>query len=406
MSPASKKLLILTADRKLDRRIQHQAASLEAAGWDVIVLAMPKEDNELDLKNTLRIAAFDRKLKKERAVVNIYSWVRRLVPMNSQLMRSLKKITWTYLVDPEAFYQKLFMPTARRFQVDVILAADLPMLPVAAEVAVQSKAKLIYDSHELYCEQEFSAQEKKKWQVIEKKYIGACDAVITINESIASELKKRYSLPKVHVILNADKVASHKPERKDLIRSQLSLGKNQRIVLFQGGFSADRNLENLVLAMQHVANDIVLVMLGDGVLKKRLKRLADKHCPGRVIFIPAVPQDELLDYTASADLGLIPYQANCLNNYLCTPNKLFEFIAAGLPILASDLPELRRFVKEKEIGEVADLSRPEAIAKEINKCFSDSNRLDQWRRASEVVRKEINWETEGKKFLSICESVL
>jgi glycosyltransferase involved in cell wall biosynthesis len=129
--------------------------------------------------------------------------------------------------------------------------------------------------------------------------------------------------------------------------SDFGLPVDKRIVLLQGGLSAGRNLEVLVDAMHYVKDpSVVLVVLGDGLLLRSLQKMAQQEgLAGRVYFHAAVPQNELLELTAAADAGVIPYQATCLNNHYCTPNKLFEFIAAGLPILATDLPEIRRLVE-------------------------------------------------------------
>lgn len=180
-----------------------------------------------------------------------------------------------------------------------------------------------------------------------------------------------------------------------------------RVLLFQGGLSEGRNLQSLIRAMAVLRpTDIHLVLLGDGLLGKALRRLA--RCLGvqqRVHFHPAVAQQALLPITASADAGIIPYQATCLNNRYCTPNKLFEFIAAGLPILASDLPELRRLVAGNGIGRVARLATPEQLAWAIEEMLSDGGRLQGWRERLSVVRQELSWQRESERLLQIYEEL-
>lgn len=124
---------------------------------------------------------------------------------------------------------------------------------------------------------------------------------------------------------------------------------------------------------------------------------ADGTLDSRVFFLDAVDQSELLEHTASADIGVIPYPPIDLNSRLCTPNKLFEYIVAGLPILANDLPELRRFVHDNGFGEVHALDDPAAIAIAIDRMFASDlegyrSRLDQgsnefaWERQAETIR--------------------
>jgi glycosyltransferase involved in cell wall biosynthesis len=126
---------------------------------------------------------------------------------------------------------------------------------------------------------------------------------------------------------------------------------------------------------------------------------------GRVHFHPAVAQDQLLALSAAADGGVVPYQANCLNNFYCTPNKLFEFIAAGTPIVASDLPEIRNIVVGRGLGMVGDTSTPESFALLIDQFFADEERITTWRSNLAKARKVLSWEREGAKVVAIYEAL-
>jgi glycosyltransferase involved in cell wall biosynthesis len=145
-----------------------------------------------------------------------------------------------------------------------------------------------------------------------------------------------------------------------------------------------------------------LVFLGDGALKSRLARRAETvGVGGRVHFHPAVAQGDLLRHTASADLGIIPYQATCLNNLYCTPNKLFEFIAAAVPVLATDLPELRRLIAGNHIGLMMDSASPQAIARTLDGIVADQARREQLRGNVIDARSRLNWAAEGKILVDI-----
>jgi len=147
-----------------------------------------------------------------------------------------------------------------------------------------------------------------------------------------------------------------------------------------------------------------LVILGDGQLSRALKvQVARLGLEQRVHLHSAVPQRDLLAITATADAGVIPYQATCLNNFYCTPNKLFEFIAAGLPILASDLPELRRFVADNGIGQVTDLSSAESMAAGIDGFFQDGQKLQGWRDVLLDTRERFSWQVEGALLQDLYE---
>ena len=163
----------------------------------------------------------------------------------------------------------------------------------------------------------------------------------------------------------------------------------------------------LVDAMAFVSTPkLHLVLLGDGQYGETLKRrVLSRRLEGHVRFHPAVPQADLLRYSACADAGIIPYQAICLNNYYCTPNKLFEFIAAGVPILASDLPEIRNLINTHQIGQVGDLSTVEKVARQIDCFFSDPNRLKHWQDNVRQARRLVCWEREAEKLVGIFEAL-
>ena len=399
---------MLTADRQIDRRILLQADSLEAAGWTVKIIAMPLDAPVADDRRVVRVGAGGSGAKRENRVLDAYRWVRRHVPMNGALMRFMKRMAWRYLVDQESFHTRLFYSTATQHAATVFVAHDLPMLPVARRVAAEQGARLVYDSHELYCEQEFSRKERTRWAEIEAQHIGACDAVITVNQSIATELERRYGLAKVNVILNAERCAGS-PQVNRRFHALFGLAEDSKILLLQGGLSAGRNLEALVEAMRYVRDkSVVLIVLGDGLLLKKLRAIAMTGSGSglaRVHFHRAVAQQDLPGFTVAADAGVVPYQATCLNNYFCTPNKLFEFIAAGIPVLGSDLPEIRNLVQGHDIGLVGDMGTAERMAELIDTFFGDRDRFANWQVNVRKARERVCWEVEERKLLEIYEAM-
>jgi glycosyltransferase involved in cell wall biosynthesis len=395
------RVLMLTKDAQIDRRILLEADSLEAAGWQVTILAMPHTVPDADP----RVVRLQRAAQRERLVLRLYRAARRLLD-DGPVMRSLRGFAWRHLVDQEQLFIKLFAPTLPQHPAQVVVAHDLPMLPVALHAAALHGAKVAYDSHELFAEQEFSADERRMWRALEARTIGRCDAVMAVNPSVARELMQRYGVPHVEVVYNAER-CDDLPQRSHRLHDAFGLPSLARVLLFQGGLSAGRHLEALVGAMALVqATDVHLVILGDGPLQPALQKLAvAPGAQGRVHLHPAVPQSQLLAWTAAADAGVIPYQPTCLNNLYCTPNKLFEFIAAGLPILASDLPEIRAIVAGHGVGQLADLSSPHAIAAAIDSFFADRRQLAIWRDAALRARSVVNWDEEGRKVVRVFEGL-
>jgi glycosyltransferase involved in cell wall biosynthesis len=401
------RVVMFTADRQLDRRTLLEADSLGAAGWQVTILAVPASDRVTDDPRVVRLgAAGAAAAAREQRVLGWYRHLRRHLPMGGTAMRAVKAFAWRYVLSQEDFHRRLFAPALAAYPAQVFVAQDLPMLPVACEAARLHGGKVVYDSHELYAEQEFSAHEKKTWRALEERLIRRCDAVVTINEGIAQELERRYGVGPVHVVRNAahPRTGAASPRR---FHERLGLPASAQVLLMQGGLSAGRHLEVLVAAMARVRHaDVHLVLLGDGVLGEALRRqVARSGLAARVHLLPAVAQRELLDWTAAADAGVIPYQPHCLNNYYCTPNKLFEFIAAGVPVLASDLPEIRRIVAGHGIGQLAGLGDAQQMAQAIDAFFADAQRLQGWRDAARRARETVNWDAEGARFAAVVEGL-
>jgi glycosyltransferase involved in cell wall biosynthesis len=143
-----------------------------------------------------------------------------------------------------------------------------------------------------------------------------------------------------------------------------------------------------------------LIGRGNGLRKELIKIAESHHLFNRRIFFPeAVPVQNLLAYTASADAGIIPYPNLGLKKYYCTPNKLFEFIVAGLPILANDLPELNRFVSQQGIGMNLPMNSPEDIARSIDAFFSSD--LKKFRIKAQQIATQYVWQIQGQKVVEL-----
>lgn len=405
-------VVMLTTDREIDRRITLEADSLEAAGWDVTIVAMPQDharsetDGRVVRLGSGTVAAGHRTRSSQPIALTAYRCLHKVLPTHLKFVVTAKSWTWQY-IDYEKFYSALFLQTALRFRPTVFLAHNLPMLPVALAAARATGSRLAYDSHELFTEQMLSPRVKDRWKAIENKYIGQADLLLTINKPIAEELTRRYAPEnEIHVVMNAENPLPLQAH-EELLRDRLKLSKDDRLLLFQGGLSANRNLHTIVEAIGLIKHPAIhLVFLGNGNQRKSLSAIAQKNkTTSQVHFLDAVPQDQLLRYSASADLGVIPYQSTCLNNHLCTPNKLFEFIAAGVPILASDLPELRRIVVDNDIGMVADFSNPSRAADAISAAFVDKGTLQRWKANVLAVQSRLNWHVEGEKFVTHFEKL-
>jgi glycosyltransferase involved in cell wall biosynthesis len=290
---------------------------------------------------------------------------------------------------------------------DVYHGHDLNALPVAWWSRHKLGGKLIYDSHEIYTEtSNLRRLERKVAALVERFLIRRVDAVITIHDTAADELARRYGVPKPSVVKNCPRIPPG-CNRTTRLKDAIGLADSDLIVLYQGGFTKGRGLPHLIQAMTYLPEHMKLVMMGWGRIEPELRVLTEElgllDC--RVFFIPPVPQNELLHWTASANVGVIPYQAVSLNNYLCMPNKLFEYMGAGLPIVASAFPELTRVIEGALAGVTFDPEVPESIAAAVNRVLGDA---DLRARMSENARKAsliYNWENEEKSLLAVYSRV-
>ena len=162
------------------------------------------------------------------------------------------------------------------------------------------------------------------------------------------------------------------PARGTRIRDRLGLADALPVVLYQGGLQPGRGLEDLVAAVPALP-PCHLVFIGGGRLLAALAGMAAERGLGRCVhFLPTVPLAELLAWTASADIGVQPIRNTCLNHLSTNSNKLFEYAMAGLPVVASDFPEIRRVVRENDIGLLFDPETPGALAAALGRLVADA----------------------------------
>jgi len=287
---------------------------------------------------------------------------------------------------------------------DVYLANDLDTLPANYLISRLRNAKLIYDSHEFFTEvPEIQDRPfvKKTWKFFERWMIGRADLVITVNESIASLLRETYDLKDVVVVQNLpDAVPEFTPKDRTEIAEP-----NDHICILQGsGINVDRGAEELVEAFCEV-EDAVLLIVGDGDAVPDLKRRVEKlGIQKRVIFKPRMPYTEMMSYTALADVGFSLDKANNINYQLSLPNKIFDYAYAGVPVLATDLKEVRKVLETYKFGRVVRSLQPSDLAVEINTFLKDSEARAEYRKNTELVVKALNWQSQFNTVLKRMEA--
>ena len=288
---------------------------------------------------------------------------------------------------------------------DLFYANDLDTLAPMFLLSKLKKKPLIYDSHELFCEvPELKASRIKKsiWQKLEGYIIPKLKTCITVNDSIAKIYEAKYNVP-FYIIRNiSDFDQSFIPKS----RVQLSLPEDKKIILLQGaGINVDRGAEELIDAMEFVQN-AVLYIIGSGDVWENLKQkvLFNKNIQNKVVLINKLPKSELINYTFNADLGLSIDKNTNLNYLYSLPNKIFDYIQAEIPILASRLPEIENIILQYKIGDFIDDHNPKTIANKLNEMLY-SQQLSSYKKYLAIAKKEITWKSEKEKLLTIIKNI-
>ncbi len=240
-----------------------------------------------------------------------------------------------------------------------------------------------------------------------KRLLPRCVAAITVSPPIVDELQRRYGGPRADVVRNLPPY--WRPRVSNRLRERLGLGPDVRIALYQGALRENRALDRLVRAAPHLDPGVALVIMGDGPCRAAIAEQIEREgVSDRVKLLPAVPYAELLDWTASADLGLnvLPPDYSPSIRY-CLPNKLFEYLMAGVPVLTSPLEAVVDVLRTYGAGSVVASLDPDVVARAINGMLADPDMLAQMRRnALAASARDLRWDAEQKHLLDLYRRIL
>lgn len=287
---------------------------------------------------------------------------------------------------------------------DAVHAHDAAMLLPGLLAARRSGARLVYDSHELATGVSYR---RGPWSafVAATERLGAprADLVITVSEGIAARLSGRYRLRRDPIVVrNFPDLPPPGAVPVPDLRRELGIG-DAPLVLHQGAVTLRRGCETLLEALTALAGVHLLFLGADGPYAEHLRAVAVRAgVADRTHLIGPVSLRALLSHTAQADVGVSLLEDSCENHRLALPNKLFEYVAAGLPVVVADLPEASRLVRERRIGWCADPTAPESVAAALRAALAarDDPRL---RARLALAAAELSWEREKPRLLSAYE---
>lgn len=284
---------------------------------------------------------------------------------------------------------------------DLLYANDLDTLLPNYLVSKLKKIPLVYDSHEYFTgvpELENNNFARNCWIYIEKKIFPKLKHIFTVNDSIAGLYRKQYN-KEVKVVRNV-------PLKTDFSRGknriELGLPLEKNIIILQGaGINVDRGGEELIEAMNYIENTLLLIIGGGDVIDTLKTMTKNLGLNDRIVFINKLPYSELMQYTSNADLGLTLDKGTNINYRFSLPNKLFDYIMAGIPVLSSDLPEIRKIIEKYDIGEIIESHKPIDIAGKINQMLKDKDKLKKYSLNTKSALNELCWENEEVELIKV-----
>jgi glycosyltransferase involved in cell wall biosynthesis len=342
----------------------------------------------------------------------------KLFNSNCTLLSFSKINNWIY---KNIFFNKCFTLLEKELlkfnqKIDIIYCNDYPLLKTAVNLkCLHPDSKIYYDSHEIYIETINQFFPTTGWKMVyglilifinkkihtyfERKYIKNIHLFITVCDSLKNYFQKIYNISNIIVVRNCP-TSNIKINNKIDLRKELSFANEDFIVLYQGVLNNGRGIEKLIEASLSFESHIKFVIIGEGPNFLQYKQMVQSRDINNIYFIGKVRFDILLDYTATADLGLLFIQSINISKRYALPNKIFEYMSVGLPYLSNDLPESVKIINECNCGIIIDDTYPINIAIEINKL---SYKRDDIKKLGENGRKcyelKYNWESEINKLL-------
>lgn len=285
-----------------------------------------------------------------------------------------------------------------RSSADVYFAEDLYTLPFVTTIAKIKRAKVYYNSREIYAHLGGLRNRPMLQSIvksIEKFFIKQIDLVLTTGPLDSEYIEKLYKISETLVIRNIP--LYQKAVSKIDLRKKYNIDQGKIILIYQGVILLGRGLEQIINAIARLPKT-VLIILGEGEQKNNFIELAKKlNVSGRIIFAGSVDQKDLINYTAGGDVGLSLIENISISYYHALPNKLFEYIMAGLPVLCSDLPQMKAVIEKYNVGESINIEDEENIFSTLNKWCANPNLLEAYKKNCAVAAKELNWQEEYKR---------
>lgn len=293
------------------------------------------------------------------------------------------------------------MMAAYYAQADIYHAHDLPGLLCTWPAAVFKRKFLVYDSHELWSSITLYGAGRifrLPFAILEKILILRVQAIITVNNSIAEILKKKFKKSTIAIYNYPvfSKVKSKYGYRPKKIKT----------VLYAGLLAGGRGLFQAIETATFLDDSYKFIFIGYGDKKAELeKKIGEKNLSDRFTILNALAVEELCELISTVDIGLCLIENVSQSYYYSSPNKLFQYIASGVPVLASDFPEYKNIVMKNKIGEVVNPAEPKKIAQKIKNMTKAENEKKYRKNLRGLSSKKFNWTLESVKLVEFYKEI-
>lgn len=350
------------------------------------------------------------------SILLIGSGNKQSLPLNPRDYQTDRIKTWFH--KSALFYAefniRLFFRLLRQ-KPDIFLGNDLDVMPATMLTARLKRKPVVYDSHEYFLGMAGMDQKpirRNIWKYIETGILGRLKYMYTVSDPIRDLYRKIYH-EKLFVVRNLPLLKPDNPKWSPEDFNLLKLIENRipekkHLLIFQGaGINEYRGAEELVLSMNFLDDSLYhLLIVGGGDILPRLEKMIEQNqLHQKITLIPKLPFSMLARITRKAHLGVSIDKSFVLNHKYSLPNKLFEYLHAGLPVLASRLMEQEKIINQYQVGDFIDDYQPEHIAEKIKEIFDHPEQLRFWKQNTCKVRESLNWENESKIVIDIFKQV-
>jgi glycosyltransferase involved in cell wall biosynthesis len=279
---------------------------------------------------------------------------------------------------------------------DIINCHTIHVLPIGVFVKIIKRKKVIYDTHELETEVDGSKGLLKFFsKILEKVCIKFVDHTFVVNNSIKEWYFNKYHLNHISTIRNIPLHINVPNERSKILNYHFNIPDHHQIFIYQGMLSKKRGMDVILNTFKLInSKEKHIVFLGHGSLKEEILLSSEKF--SNIHFMSTVSLQELPKFTSGADVGIHMILNTCLNHYYCLPNKVFEYFKYGIPMIASNFPEMSNLIKENKIGWCISPDTESLL--NLVESISKSD-INYYRMNTHQNKDSYSWENEEKEYV-------